>query len=132
MASGRRIKIPDFNAELQDILSKYGDDITQAMPKVVKTAAEVAKKETQAGANVKTGAYRRGWAVREEGSYISSKAIVHNRTRYQLAHLLEKGHALHIRGEDYGSTRAFPHIAPAEKHAIEYVEKAVKEAIENA
>lgn len=38
--------------------------------------------------------------------------VIHNKKHYQLAHLLEKGHAL--RGG--GRTRAFPHIAEAAEH----------------
>lgn len=49
--------------------------------------------------------------------------VIHNEKHYQLAHLLEKGHA--VRGG--GRARAFPHIAPvaekAEEKLLEMIRK---------
>lgn len=123
MAKRRRVKIPDLNTAIQEILDEYGDNVTEATKKAVVKVAEIAKKETQAGANVRTGKYRSGWAVKKDAaSRLRTEAIVHNRSRYQLAHLLEKGHAL--RGG--GRAGAFPHIKPAEEHAIKNMEEALK------
>lgn len=124
MSRGRRVRVDDFGAALEDILHDYGENVTEATRQAVLKAAKVAKQETQAGAPVgKRGRYKRGWSVREDAtSRLRTEAIVHNRTDYQLAHLLEKGHAL--RGG--GRTRAFVHIKPAEEHAIKNMEEAVK------
>ena len=45
--------------------------------------------------------------------------------KYQLAHLLEKGHAK--RGG--GRTKAMPHIAPAEENAVKELENDIKKAL---
>lgn len=127
MAGRRRVKIPDLNTAIQDILDEYGNNVTESTKKAVEKVAEIAKKEIQVGANVRTGKYRSGWAVKKDASSrLRTEAIVHNRTRYQLAHLLEKGHAL--RGG--GRVGAFPHIKPAEEHAIKNMEEAMKKIAE--
>lgn len=101
--------------------------MTEATREAVYKVAEIAKQETKAGANVRTGKYRSGWAVKKDAaSRLRTEAIVHNRSRYQLAHLLEKGHAL--RGG--GRAPAFPHIEPAEKKAIKNMEEAIKKIAE--
>ena len=123
MARTRRVKITELGTAIQDILDEYGDNITEAMPKAVRQVANIAKQETQAGAPRRTGKYAAGWAVKEEAvDRFRTDMIVHNRTRYQLAHLLEKGHAL--RGG--GRAPAFVHIAPAEQNAIKNLEEAVR------
>ena len=49
----------------------------------------------------------------------------HSPKKYQLAHLLEKGHAK--RGG--GRTKAMPHIAPAEENAVKELENDIKKAL---
>ncbi|MEY8525231.1 MobQ family relaxase [Lachnospiraceae bacterium 38-10] len=56
----------------------------------------------------------------------SLELVVHNKKRYQLTHLLEKGHAK--RGG--GRVRAFSHIAPAEQAGIRELEEDIKRGLE--
>ena len=55
----------------------------------------------------------------------SLEITVHSKNRYQLAHLLEYGHAK--RGG--GRTKAQPHIAPAEEAAISQLERDIKRSL---
>lgn len=71
-----------------------------------------------------TGDYRKGWRAKKVGD----KYIVHNKTNYQLTHLLEKGHAK--RGG--GRVDPIPHIAPAEEEAIREFLQRVERAIEQS
>lgn len=50
---------------------------------------------------------------------------VHSKSRYQIAHLLEKGHAK--RGG--GRVAARPHIALAEDHGEEMLEELIRKAM---
>lgn len=121
-----KAKLTDLDQVLNDILADYAGQMTEGMKQAVKTIAENAKEETKAGAPVgkgqRRGKYRKGWAVRNEEDRMSASSIVHNRTDYQLAHLLEKGHAL----RQGGRSPAKVHIAPAEQKAIREMEKAVE------
>lgn len=124
--SGRRVKVKDFGTELQKILDDYGLNVAEKTQKAVQSAAKIAKQEVQAGAPVRSGAYQKGWAVKENSSRLRSEAIVHNRTRYQLAHLLEKGHAK----QNGGRVAPIVHIKPAEENAVKNMEEAVKKIAE--
>lgn len=118
-------KLDDMGAVLNDILKDYGDYITEGMKVAVTSIANNAKEETKAASPVgkgpRRGRYRRGWAVKSEEERLAKSAIVHNRTDYQLTHLLEKGHAL----RNGGRAKAIPHIGPAEDKAVQELEKAV-------
>ena len=75
---------------------------------------------------MQTGKYKKSWTVKTTKETSNAmEVVVHSRNRYQLAHLLEFGHAK--RGG--GRTRAFPHIAPAEAKAAEMLEKEIEEAL---
>lgn len=124
--SKRKARISDFQASLEKILDDYGDSFTEKIQAAVHEAAKVAQKETKAGSPTRTGKYKRGWAIKETKGRLGSEAIIHNRTSYQLAHLLEKGHAMKCGGRTVGNVKSFPHIKPAEEHAIENIEKAVE------
>lgn len=108
-------------------LAEYAELATEDMKAAVKKAGQTVRKEIQAGAPVKTGAYKKSWAVkttRETSSFM--EVTVHSRNRYQLAHLLEFGHAKRGGGRVSGS----PHIAPAEEKGIRQLEEEIRKALE--
>lgn len=126
MARTYKAKLDNLGEMITRVLKDYGDNVTEGMKEAVKTVANNAKEETKAASPVnnrgsRRGRYRKGWYVKGEEERLSYSAIVHNRTDYQLTHLLEKGHAK--RGG--GRTKAIPHIGPAEERAIKEIERAV-------
>lgn len=125
MASDR-IKVDALARVVMEGLQKYADLATEDMKVAVKKAGNEAKKDIQTNAPEDTGAYKKSWAVKTTKETSNAMEVtVHSRNRYQLAHLLEFGHAK--RGG--GRTRAFPHIAPAEQRAAELLEREVEAAL---
>ncbi len=109
------IDIDDLADEIMEGLMEYADLATDTVKKAVKKAGNTVKKEIQATAPSDTGKYKKSFKVtkRKETSN-ALEVTVHSKDRYQLTHLLEKGHAK--RGG--GRVSAIPHIAPAEEKGI--------------
>ena len=121
-----RVKIDQMAHVIMEGLQEYADLATDDLKAAVKKAGNEAKKDIQNNAPVKTGAYKKSWTVKTTKETSNAmEVVVHSKNRYQLAHLLEFGHAK--RGG--GRTRAFPHIAPAEQRAAELLEKEVERAL---
>lgn len=122
-----RIRVDQLADTIMQGLTEYADLATEDMKAAVKKVGTETRKEVQAGAPVKTGAYQKSWTVKTtKESSNAMEVVVHSRNRYQLAHLLEFGHAK----RNGGRTRAFPHLAPAEQHAADNLEKEIRKALE--
>ena len=121
-----RCRIDQMAHVIMEGLQEYADLATEDMKAAVKKAGNKAKSDVQAGAPVMTGKYKKSWVVKTTKENANAMEVtVHSRNRYQLAHLIEFGHAK--RGG--GRTRAFPHIAPAEAAAAELLEREVEAAL---
>lgn len=121
-----RCRIDQMAHVIMEGLQEYADLATEDMKAAVKKAGNKAKSDVQAGAPVMTGKYKKSWVVKTTKENANAMEVtVHSRNRYQLAHLLEFGHAK--RGG--GRTRAFPHIAPAEEAAAEILVREVEAAL---
>lgn len=116
-------KISGLSDEIVKALAEYTTEVTKGLEQskkdVAKRAVSTLKSTSPKGS---TGSYAKGWTI----SKIDGKQVVHNKTDYQLTHLLEYGHAK-VNG---GRTVAKPHIRPVEEQAskefIEEVEKVIK------
>ncbi len=121
-----RVSVDQMAQTIMDGLLEYADLATEDMKAAVKKAGDKAKSDVQAGAPVDTGKYKKSWTVKTTKENANALEVtVHSRNRYQLAHLLEFGHAK----RNGGRTRAFPHIAPAEAAAAELLEREVEAAL---
>ena len=112
--------------EIMKGLTEYADLADTSMKKVVRKTAKSVKDEISANAPKRTGAYSKSWTAKKtkENSH-SLEMTVHSKNRYQLAHLLEKGHAKRGGGRVSGK----PHIAPAEEKGVQLFEKLIEEAL---
>lgn len=126
MADNQRVSVDQMADVVMDGLLEYAELATDVMKDCVKKAGNTVKKETQEGAPVRTGKYKKSWAVKRQRETSNTlEVVVHSRNRYQLTHLLEKGHAK--RGG--GRVRAVPHIAPAEEKGIRELEEGIKRGL---
>ncbi len=115
------------NAVIKE-LDDYAKLVTEDMKKAVKNAGTSVKKEIQANAPKDSGAYAKSWSVKnmKENSH-ALELTVYSRNRYQLAHLLEFGHAKRGGGRVPGRA----HIAPAEEAGIKQLEAEIERCIRN-
>lgn len=122
----RRVAVDQMADAVMDGLLAYAELATDVMKDRVKKAGNTVKKETQGNAPVKSKRYQKSWAVKKQKESSNAlEVVVHSRNRYQLTHLLEKGHAK--RGG--GRVRAIPHIAPAEEKGIRELEEGIRRGL---
>ncbi|MBR5529188.1 MAG: HK97 gp10 family phage protein [Oscillospiraceae bacterium] len=123
---GSTIRIDQMADAIMQGLNEYAELATEDMKKAVKAASKTVKKEIQAGAPQKSGTYSKSWAVKTVRETANSlEQTVHSKNRYQLAHLLEHGHAKRGGGRVSGKS----HIAPAEQMGIDQLEDAIEKAL---
>ena len=126
MSENQRVSVDRMAEAVMEGLLEYAELAADVMKDCVKKAGNTVKKETQAGAPVRTGKYKRSWAVKRQRETSNVlEVVVHSRDRYQLTHLLEKGHAK--RGG--GRVKAVPHIAPAEEKGVRELEEGIKRGL---
>lgn len=120
------IDIDDLADEIMAGLMEYQSLATETVKKAVKKAGDKVKKEIQNNAPEDTGKYKKSFKVtkRKETSN-SLELTVHSKDKYQLTHLLEKGHAK--RGG--GRVDAQPHIAPAEQEGIRLLQEEIERGL---
>ena len=120
------VKIDNLASEIMKGLTEYKGLVTSDIKSAVRKAGKSVKSDIQANAPKKTGAYSKSWTVKTTKETSESLELtVYSPKKYQLAHLLEKGHAK--RGG--GRTKAIPHIAPAEETACKELEADIKKAL---
>ena len=122
-----RVKIDGMAAAIMEGLQEYADLATDDLKKAVREAGTSVKKDIQANAPKRTGAYSKSWTVTTTKETSNSLELtVHSKNKYQLAHLLEFGHAK--RGG--GRTKAQAHIAPAEELGEKQLEQDIERALQ--
>lgn len=121
-----RVSIDQMASAIMEGLQEYADLATDDLKQSVKKAGKTVKDEIAQTAPKDTGKYAKSWTVKTVKETSNTlDVVVHSKNRYQIAHLLEHGHAK--RGG--GRVAARPHIAPAEEKAIETLEREVEKAL---
>ena len=112
--------IDNLAKTIMEGLQEYADLASEDVKAAVRKAGKNVKADIAANAPKRTGAYSKSWTVKTQKETANSlEVVVHSKNRYQLAHLLEHGHAKRGGGRVAGK----PHIAPAEEKAVKQLEE---------
>ena len=123
-----KVSIDQMASVIMDGLKEYADLATDDLKAAVKKTGNEVRKQNQSTAPKASGKYSKSWSVKTtKESSNGMEVTVYSRNRYQLAHLLEFGHAK--RGG--GRVAARPHIAAAEQAGIESFEQAIERSLRN-
>lgn len=121
-----KISIDSLSETVMKELNDYADVACDEMKKAVKDASTLVRNEIKATAPKATGAYAKSWSTKNTRETSRSLEVtVYSRNRYQLAHLLEFGHAKRGGGRVAGRS----HIAPAEQDGIKQLEKDIERSL---
>lgn len=120
------VSINNLNSAIKSVLDEYQEEVTEKVKEVLPKVGKDTVKELKQTSPKKSGKYAKGWKTQVEEGRLGSVVTVYNSDRYQLTHLLEKGHA----SRDGGRVSGIPHIRPAEEHAIKNVVDEIKRSIE--
>lgn len=124
----RNVKIEEMASAIMESMEEYADLATEDLKKAVKSAGEAVRDEIREKAPKRTGAYRKSWAVKNTKETANALEVtVYSRNKYQLAHLLEHGHAKRNGGRVVGKS----HIAPAEETGIRQLEAEIERSLRN-
>lgn len=124
----QKVSIDDLAQEINKSLIEYAGLTSEIMKKTVRKAANSVKNEIQDNAPRDTGNYAKSWAVKKVAENSGQlQLVVHSKNRYQLAHLIEFGHAKRNGGRVAGKV----HIAPAEQVGIKQLEEEIARNLEN-
>ena len=116
-----KVSADQLESAMQKMLKDYDKDVQEVVRKTVPQAARAGAKQLR-GTSPKgrTGKYASGWSSRIEQGRVGVTATIYGKHgTYQLAHLLEHGHAVRRGGRTYGNAGAITHIAPVEEWVVQ-------------
>lgn len=115
------VTIDEMTGAIMKVLNDFSNATNETVDNAANTAAKHAKATLRDTSPRLTGEYAKGWEIKTESKAKTSgraKVIVHNRTNYQLTHLLENGHAKVVWGHRTGGkVEGKTHIKPVEETA---------------
>lgn len=121
-------------AQVAQLLDNYSKEVKEktdkAFERVAKEAAQKLRQTSPRGEGKNAGDYAKGWTVKRERDKKSGlyTITVHNKTHYQLTHLLENGHAMPQGGR--WTPPDGKHIEPVEQLAQTEVVKEIEESLQ--
>ena len=121
--------------QMEAILDEFNVEVKRATNNAIDKVAKGSVQKLRNDSPKKTGDYARGWTTkRERNSDGINTVIVHNKTDYQLTHLLENPHEIVNKKGSYGKTSVGHgqkiHIKPVEEWANEELPKEIERELE--
>ena len=112
-------------------IDEYTDEVKEVTEKSMRKVAREGAQKLHQTSPKKTGDYERGWTVKQERGFMGIPSfIIHNKTDWQLTHLLEFGHVIRNKFGTYGRAPAYPYIKPVEEWAQEELPEEIKRRLE--
>lgn len=124
----------DFTEDVKKLLNDYEGDVfeitIEAVEKVAKEAAKKIRKESPRSNRKTRGKYAKGWTTEIKKGRLNATATIYGKHgTYQLAHLLEYGHAKRGGGR-VDPSPAGGHIEPVEQWANKELEDTIKQKVQ--
>lgn len=114
------------SVQMKELMDEINKDVQNSTKRNVDAVAKECVQRLRNTSPRKTGSYAKGWGTKKQGEM---DVIVHNRTDYQLTHLLENGHVIRNKKGTYGRTSGVKHIAPVEEWAVSELPRRIMEDI---
>lgn len=112
--------------QMEKLLDEYSKEVNDVCEAAVAQTARKTASLLRSTSPKKTGTYAKGWTVKREDE---KTAIVYNRTRYMLTHVLNNGYAKRNQYGSYGRVNGDGHIAAAEEWGIQEFESAIERGL---
>lgn len=119
-------KTESVSVQMKELLDEINENVVESTKNGINKVSKESVSKLRNTSPKKTGSYAKGWAVKREGEM---DVIVHNRTDYQLTHLLENGHVVRNKKGTYGRTSGTKHIAPVEEWAADALPEEIMRGI---
>ena len=119
-------KTGSVTAQMEELLDEVNEDVRKSAKRNIDAVSKESVQKLRNSSPQKTGSYAKGWGVKRQGEM---DVVVHNRTDYQLTHLLENGHVIRNKKGTYGRTAGIKHIAPVEEWASGELPRRITEDI---
>ena len=117
--------------QLSAILNDYSDELRDEVEQAIKTSADTTTKLLRTVADQlhhRTGEYAKGWTVTKvESTWKGVQAIIYNKSKPGLAHLLNNGHAKRGGGRVSGDGHIDDVTEFAQENLFNEVEKMIRQ-----
>lgn len=116
-------------SEVGKVLNTFEHSVETAVDRAAEEVAKEAVKKLKAASPTGRGTWGGHYARKWKTKVVDGKTVVYNE-KYQLTHLLEKGHDIVSHGHNSGHVPAQPHIKPVEEWCQDEFEKRIAEELE--